>query len=385
LWGFEDRHFFLFRGGYLPAGRHGAEERRYAVNFLCVTLCAFMKNTVLYLVVLVLIASCSNDRTERCAFIPETKDIKIDLQWESLEDSLPAITTKEQLTGFLTRHPSIRELFLSRSEFPADTTFINERFRKFTNPHIDTLLMETHRVFGDASKLKQEFTQAFANLKYYYPDFQPPKIQTMITGFEKDVYVSDTLVIIGLDYYLGPDAKYKILNLYDYMKKRYHPGFIVPSVMLLYGIDEKYNKLDPSDRTMLAEMISYGKAFYFAKSMTPCTPDSVLIGYTSEEINGSRANESLIWSRLVEDQVLFSTSAQDKQKYIIERPKTLEVGEKCPGRIGQWVGWRMVEMYHENHSDKTLPQVMQMMDAQQMFKESGYKPQLTKLPSREKI
>jgi hypothetical protein len=344
-----------------------------------------MKNTVLYLVVLVLIASCSNDRTERCAFIPETKDIKIDLQWESLEDSLPAITTKEQLTGFLTRHPSIRELFLSRSEFPADTTFINERFRKFTNPHIDTLLMETHRVFGDASKLKQEFTQAFANLKYYYPDFQPPKIQTMITGFEKDVYVSDTLVIIGLDYYLGPDAKYKILNLYDYMKKRYHPGFIVPSVMLLYGIDEKYNKLDPSDRTMLAEMISYGKAFYFAKSMTPCTPDSVLIGYTSEEINGSRANESLIWSRLVEDQVLFSTSAQDKQKYIIERPKTLEVGEKCPGRIGQWVGWRMVEMYHENHSDKTLPQVMQMMDAQQMFKESGYKPQLTKLPSREKI
>ena len=345
-------------------------KRTAALAFLLATLC---------------LAGCNGDHTEKCAFVPDTKNITIDLQWESLEDSLPSFTTKEQLTGFLTRHPSVRELFLGRAEYPSDTAFINDRFRKFTNRHIDTLLMETHRVFGDASKLKQEFTQAFANLKYYYPDFQPPKIQTMITGFEKDVYVSDTLIIVGLDYYLGPDAKYKILNLYDYMKRRYHPGFIVPSAMLLYGIDEKYNKINPDDRTMVAEMISYGKAYYFAKQMTPCTPDSVLIGYTSEEINGSHANESLIWSRLIEDQVLFSTSNQDKQKYIIERPKTLEVGERCPGRIGQWVGWRMVETYHENHSDKTLPQIMNLGDAQQLFKESGYKPQLTKLPSREKI
>jgi len=345
-----------------------------------------MKYSLLHFLLLVLIAAgCGNDRSEKCAFIPNTKEIKIDLQWESLEDSLPAIANKDQLVGFLTRHPDIRELFLGHQEYPSDSAFINDRLRKFTNPHIDTLLMETHRVFGDASKLKQEFTEAFANFKYYYPDFQPPKIKTMITGFERDIYVSDTLVIIGLDYYLGPDAKYKILNLYDYMTRRYHPGFIVPSVMLLYGIDEKYNRIDPNDRTMLAEMISYGKAYYFTKQMVPCTPDSVLIGYTTEEIRGSEANESLIWSRLIEDQVLFSTSNQDKQKYIIERPKTLEVGEKCPGRIGQWVGWRMVESYHEKYSDKTLPDIMNMSDAQKMFKESGYKPQIQSVPGRKKI
>lgn len=338
-----------------------------------------------FLFLVLVVTACNSDRTEKCAFVPDTKNIKIDLQWESLEDSLPAITSKEQLIGFLGRHPAVRDLFLGREEYPSDTAFLNDRLRKFTNPHIDTLLMETHRVFGDASQLKKEFEQAFANIKYYYPDFQPPKIQTMITGFERDVYVSDTLVIIGLDYYVGPGAKYQILNLYEYMKRRYQPGFIVPSVMLLYGIDSKYNKINPADRTMLAEMISYGKAYYFAKQMVPCTPDSVLIGYTSEEINGSRANESLIWSRLIEDQVLFSTSNQDKQKYIIERPKTLEVGEKCPGRIGQWVGWRMVDSYHEKHPDKTLPEIMSTTDAQKMFKDSGYKPQIQSVPGKKKI
>lgn len=345
----------------------------------------FMKKAALFFAFSIFfLVRCNSDRGEKCAFVPDTKNINIDLHWESLEDSLPAITNKEELTGFLTRHPSVRELFLGREEFPSDSTFINERLRKFTNPHIDTLLMETHRVFGDASKLKEEFRQAFANIKYYYPDFQPPRIQTMITGFERDVYVSDTLVIIGLDYYLGKGAKYEINNLYDYMKRRYHPGFIVPSVMLLYGIDDKYNKLNPADRTMLAEMISYGKAYYFAKQMVPCVPDSVLIGYTSEEINGSRANESLIWSRLIEDEVLFSTSNQDKQKYIIERPKTLEVGEKCPGRIGQWVGWQIVKSYKER-TDKTLPQIMQYTDAQKLFHESGYKPQIQQVPGKKKM
>ncbi len=346
-----------------------------------------MKRRILFslLVVVLGLAGCDNDKTAKCAFVPDIKNIKIDLQWESLEDSLPAITTKEQLSGFLQRHPHIRDIFLSAGEYPSDTAFINDRFRKFTNPHIDTLLTETHRVFeNDAAKLKDEFRTAFANMKYYYPNFQPPKIQTIVTGFERDVYVSDSLIVIGLDYYLGAGAKYEILNLYDYMKRRYHPGFIVPSVMLLYGIDDNFNNNDPADRTMLAEMIGYGKAYYFAKQMTPCTPDSVLIGYTTEEINGSRANESLIWSRLVEDQVLFSTNSQDKQKYIIERPKTIEVGEKCPGRIGQWVGWQMIQMYHENHPDKTLPQIMKESDAARMFKESGYKPQLQQLPGRDR-
>jgi hypothetical protein len=136
---------------------------------------------------------------------------------------------------------------------------------------------------------------------------------------------------------------------------------------------------------MLAEMIGYGKAYYFAKQMTPCSPDSVLIGYTTEELNGSRENESLIWSRLIEDQILFSTNTQDKQKYIIERPKTLEVGERCPGRIGQWVGWRMVQSYHERNPNATLPQIMNVTDAAKMFKDSGYKPSIQQVPGKRRV
>jgi len=329
------------------------------------------------LVVSLLLYACSKSEEEKCVFIPDTSPDALNLEIESLEDSLPAITSKKQLANFFSRHTDLRDHFFNRSAYPDDSTFVNELFHRFTNPHLDTLLLETRKVFGDHAELKAEFQNAFANIRYYYPSFQPPKIKTVISGLETDLFVSDSLIIIGLDYFLGPDAKYKP-NMYDYMLRRYQKNFIVPSVLLLFGIDSRVNHTSLTDKTVLADMISYGKAYYFAKHMMPCVPDSVFIGYTSEEMQGSRENEGLIWFRFLEDQVLYQTSHLVKQKFIAERPKTIEVGEKCPGRIGTWVGWQIVNAFMEQSSKTTLPELMKLTDADKIFKDSKYKPDIPK-------
>jgi gliding motility-associated lipoprotein GldB len=329
------------------------------------------------------LTACSSQSTEPCTVIPETSSIQVNIPLVALEDSLSAVSTKQQLVHFFSRHTDLRDAFFARAAFPDDSVFINERFRRFSNPYIDTLLTDVKTTFKDGADLQKQLKDAFANLKYYYPDFKVPTVKTVITGLESDVLVSDSLIAIGMDYYLGPNARYKP-DLYGYMQRRYTPQFIVPSIMLLYGIDHSFNKTDLSDRTVLAEMISYGKAYYFAKRMLPCVPDSVLIGYTAEEMAGARRFEDLIWSRFVEDEVIYSTNHQMKQRYIAERPKTLEVGEKCPGRIGTWVGWQIVKKYMESHPEVTLPQLMQMENANEIFKQSGYRPQVTRLPSRAK-
>ena len=335
------------------------------------------------LIFIVLFAMGCSRKAENCVFQPDIGNTKVDLSFESLEDSLPAIQTKAQLAGFFARHPDIRDLYFNRSAYPGDSTFINRLYNRFTNPHIDTLLMETHRVFGDGSELKDQFERAFANVRYYYPAFTIPKIKTIISGLETDLYVSDTLIIVGLDYFLGTGARYKP-NTYEYIQRRYTKDFIVPSVMLLTGIDSRINRINPEDKTTLAEMIAYGKAYYFTKHMIPCAPDTLLIGYSGREMRGSEKYEHLIWSRFVEDQVLFSTSHLVKQKFIAERPKTNEVGEECPGRIGTWVGWRIINTYMENHPGTTLQQMMLMDNASKIFNESGYRPQVVKVPGNTK-
>lgn len=326
--------------------------------------------------ILFLTVSCSTGEEEKCAFIPDTSSVILDLRFESLEDSLPAVTSKDQIAHFMTRHPDTRDFVFSRSAYPNDSVFINRLYSRFTNPHLDTLLQETHRVFGNGMALQKEFQAAFTNMLYYYPDFVPPRIQTIITGLESDLFATDSAVYVCLDYFLGPGAKFRPNNMYAYMLRRYTKDFIVPSVMLLTGVDARINKINAEDKTVLAEMIAYGKAYYFAKRMLPCTPDSLLIGYSSMEIEGSIKFENLIWSRLVQDEVLYSTSHLVKQKFLAERPKTIEVGEECPGRIAQWVGWRIVNAYMTTHPDVTLPELMAISDSQALFRASGYKPQV---------
>jgi hypothetical protein len=332
----------------------------------------FPMNRFYYFLFILVAFACKPDAEEKCVIAPE---VKIELNFSSLEDSIPTIRTKQELVDFFSHHVALRDVFFGRRNFPNDSIFINHYFKKFTNPALDTVLMDVKKVFNDGRSLKEEFRVAFSNMKYYYPELQIPRVETVITGLESDLFVSDTLVIVGLDYFLGKNGKYKP-NMHEYILRRYEKNFIVPSALLLYGIDSKFNHVNLSDRTVLAEMIAYGKAYYFAKHMLPCSPDSVFIGYSSKEIEGAKVNQDMIWKRLVDDEALFSTSQQMKQRFISERPKTYEVGNECPGRIGTWVGWQIVNEYMKQNTSIPLPELMKITDAQKIFKESKYSVKL---------
>jgi hypothetical protein len=319
--------------------------------------------------------SCgSPEDEEKCVVIPETNGITVNIQLEQLQDTLANLNSKTQLVELLRRQPVIRDFIFRRHDYPDDSVFLNTIYKRLQNVYIDTLLAETRKVFGDGADLKGQFEEAFKNLKYYYPGVRVPRIQTVISGLDTDMFVSDSLIVIGLDYYLGSTAKYRP-QVYDYQLRKYDPDDIVPSTMLIYGINDSINRTQLTDKTVLADMIAYGKSFYFAKHMLPCVPDSVFIWYTPAEINGSRRNQDLIWARFVESQILFSTSHTVKKNYLGERPNTNEVGVKCPGRIGQWIGWQIVKKYMETHPEVTLQQLMEASDAQKLFNESRYKPE----------
>jgi hypothetical protein len=333
-----------------------------------------MKKLLGFVIIVATLFSCEKNEEEKCAFIPDVPAGKMAIQFDQFEDSLTNFKSKPEFVAFLTRQPMIRDYIFKRTTYPNDSVFISTIYNRLTNPHIDTLLMETHRAFGDLSALKAEFTEAFANLKYYYPDFVPPRVQTLISGLDTDLFVSDSLIMVSLDFFLGKGAKYRPQE-YEYILRQYQKQNIVPSCMLIYGIGNRFNKTDLSDKTVLADMVAYGKSFYFAKHMLPCVPDSVFIWYTPEEISGSRKNQDLIWARFIQDQVLYSTSHMVKQKYLGERPKTIDVGPECPGRIAQWVGWQIVNSYMTTHPEVTLPEMMRLDNAQKLFKESKYKPE----------
>lgn len=316
-----------------------------------------------------LLISCN--RQQACREVPAAAPVS--LAWESLGAQLAGLQTRREVAAFFGTHPDLRDLFFGRAQYASDSLFIDQMYHRFSNPHIDTLWMETRARFGEELALRREMEEAFGRLKAHFPEMPLPKVKTVISGLENDLLVSDTLLVIGLDFFLGEGARFRP-NLYQYMQNRYRPAFVVPSVMLLYGIDSRINGTRLQDRTVLADMISYGKAYYFARQLLPCVPDSVLFGYTPREMAGSLRFEDLIWKRLLEDDVLFSTSHLVKQKYLHERPKTTEVGPECPGRIGTWVGLRIVEKYMQQRPATPLRELMALPDPGLLFRTSGYRP-----------
>ena len=62
-----------------------------------------------------------------------------------------------------------------------------------------------------------------------------------------------------------------------------------------------------------------------------------------------------------------------KQKYLGERPKTYDIGNDCPGRIGAWLGWQIVQQY-ANKKELGLQELMKVSNAQQLFQETKFRP-----------
>ncbi|MDH3710460.1 MAG: gliding motility lipoprotein GldB, partial [Cyclobacteriaceae bacterium] len=76
----------------------------------------------------------------------------------------------------------------------------------------------------------------------------------------------------------------------------------------------------------------------------------------------------------VEKKLLYETSHFTKKKYMDERPTTVEIGNKCPGRIGEWLGWQIVMKYMKENPQISLDQLMESEDVQGIFTQSRYKP-----------
>ncbi len=281
------------------------------------------------------------------------------------------VRTPAQATAFAARYPTFARQYLLRGQYPSDTVFAGQLTKLTTNPGFQKLAQEATTAFGEFAPQQAQLRGAFQHIRHYYPTFRPPQVGTFVSGLSQDIFLSDSLLVLGLDFFIGPKASY-LPNTTAYIQRRYQPPYLVPSAVLLLA--DGFVRSNPQDRTLLSQMVQFGKAYYFAERMLPCVPDSLLIGFTGRELVGAQFNEQRIWSHFLEKQLLYTTEASVAQKYLGERPVVPEIGKECPGRIGRWVGWQIVRAYAAENPNTPLPQLLAEPDAQKILAGAHYKP-----------
>lgn len=292
------------------------------------------------------------------------------LEVERIETVLFEAQTAQDVEKVLADNPDFAQFFLHSDQYP-DVSILAERMiGLIQNPSIDTLYQESLDAFQNFDQTIQALEESLGRLKAYYPETRTPLVQTAVTGLYNDLFITNEHIMIGMDFFIGENASYKPQQIPEYILRRYTTEHLPANIMQF--ISSQYIEPCKGD-AMLSEMIDYGKSYYLLGKILPCTPENILIGYTAEEWQDSFDNDEIIWANFVENKLLYETNHSIKQKFMGERPNVYEIGDKCPGRIGRWLGWQIVNAYAER-TGVSVQKLMSETDANAILNQSGYKP-----------
>jgi hypothetical protein len=127
--------------------------------------------------------------------------------------------------------------------------------------------------------------------------------------------------------------------------------------------------------TLIENMITEGKKLYFTEMMFPNLDERLIIGYSEEKYKWANDYSGNAWNYMIEKNELFGKGDALIRCYIEEAPFTKPFGNESPGRIGAFLGWKLIQSYMKNNPDVTLVDLMQDVDYQKILNFSKFKPQ----------
>jgi hypothetical protein len=328
----------------------------------------FCKKNLYYLFLLVVLV-CSCSKTQENS---QSDAIKFEIV--RLDSLLIVQKNSQQLEQILQEHASVAFPYfqIDQKTVPALAqellaTANNPDFRQFYQKSIQS------KAGINPDSLFHTLGMAFAKIKAFDKNFRIPKVYTTFTGFAgSDIYMTDSSLVIGLDYFLGPTATYRP-QLYGYQLLKYEKNHLIPQILNLYA--QNYIANNPADKTLLAEMIHFGKTFEFTKSMLPNCPDSLIIAIEGQKLAQTEASQNIVWAHFIQQKLLYQKSDFVKPKYMAERPATAEISPECPGMIGRWLGWKIVKYWQKTNENQPLKALLDEPNAQIIFEKSNYKGQ----------
>ncbi len=241
----------------------------------------------------------------------------------------------------------------------------------------DSVQVELFREVGEAfpnfETEKEDLKSVFQHIKYYFPRFNVPRVITLTSevDYNNQVILADTLLLIGLDTYLGVEHHF-YQDIQNYIAAGLDKKYIATDVA-----DNFAQKVVPrlNDRTFLSQMIYYGKILYLKDKLLPNKDEAVRMKYSEEQMEWAMANEEPIWRNFIEQEHLYSTDSNLRLRFLEPAPFSkfgLELDNESPGRLGQYIGWQIVRAFMENN-EVTLQQLLPI-SAEEIFKKSRYKP-----------
>jgi hypothetical protein len=319
-----------------------------------------------------LLISC-NDGEEK----PDVSKIEVDIDLKRFEKEFFAVDTTAPAAGLdklAGNYPEFFPVFVQ--QFLGATSSQDPVINLFTGYHrflYDSLMKQ----YDDLSGFEKELTANLRYVKHYFPSYRIPQLLTFIGPLDAPgTVVLEDAIGLGLHQFAGKDFSIynapEIREMYPaYITRRFDREFMLPAMMK--GIASSIYLDSSVGRPLIEQMIEKGKEWYLVDKFLPDVPDSLITGFTSDQMKWTEANEANIWVHIVNTEDLYSIDPEVVQRYIGPAPFTQSLDqERSPGNLGQWIGWKIVEEYAET-SGKSPAEVIKT-SARVIYNEAKYKP-----------
>ncbi|MGB5693048.1 MAG: gliding motility lipoprotein GldB [Flavobacteriaceae bacterium] len=235
------------------------------------------------------------------------------------------------------------------------------------------LMAEVGQAFNELDAIENDLEDLLKHIVYYFPEISVPQVIALTSevDYNNRVILADSLLLIGLDNYLGTDHRF-YSGIDRYIAEDLDQKFLLSDVASVYANQlVKY----PDNRNFLARMIFYGKILFLKDKWMPEASDGEKIHFTEDQMLWTEANEEEIWRYFIENELLYSTDQELGPRFLDPAPFSkfrLEFDGESPGRLGRYMGWRIVRVFMENN-DLSLREMI-ILPAEEIFKNSRYKP-----------
>ena len=299
---------------------------------------------------------------------PESYDLEFD-RYEEVLFNLDTARFQEELMKIQDRY----RVFLSGDLNNSEAVQYLKDFA--TDPFSILLYNKVKTAFPDLKQVEPVVEDVFAHFHYYYPDIElPKKAFTCITGVHPDeppVQIINDQLVISLDWYLNDEEVYDQIGMPRYMSLRRNKLTLAKEVaeqLYMYYLYEWRKQ-----GQVLGEMVFYGRRNFFIEAMCPELPDSVLLGYSSDQWRWAVENEGQVWADIVGNRRLYEAGLDTYMMFFGDGPFTQAYSNDAPSRLGEFFGLNITRSYFSNN-EISLQDLMQRKDLQNIFQDSGYKP-----------
>ena len=271
--------------------------------------------------------------------------------------------------------------------FEADLAKLVKQYPQFSEDYFNRILMLSSKkepenilafykaylpIYQATSKIQAykkanpEIAAAFKRFHFYFPTYTLPKqIIYFIGPLETygNVVTKDGLAI-GLQLYMGAESSWyfseQINTIYPtYISRHFAPEYIV--VNSIQNILNDYDPLTLNGKQLIEQMIEIGKRQYILSQCLPNASDTLILGYTSNQLKAIEDNKGDIWTFLSSQNRLFSVDPSLTSAIINEAPYNDYFGEDIPGNVGKYIGYTIVKSWMKQQDSKSKNDLNQLL------------------------